>query len=304
MFEAEFVEWACRFPQLSRDVRIGPGDDAALVEAGSSLLVTTDLLMDGVHFDLARQDPRRIGRKALAVSLSDIAAMGGDPLFAVVQLALPCAMNLATAQSIQEGLFALASDFDVAVIGGDTNRWDKPLAIGTTVLGRPPASPWRVNGAQNGDVLLVSGELGGSIAGHHLDFEPRCRLASWLASRFDVHAATDISDSLSIDAANLADQSGLALCLELAKIPVSPAARKLCHDQPDPQAAALARAFGDGEDFELLLAVDEATADSIIGNAGLPARLTRIGRFEQGKGLWSKTDGPGRHRLEPRGYVH
>lgn len=304
LFETEFVEWACRFPQTGAGVVIGPGDDAALVDGKPSMLVTTDLLMDGVHFDLVRHAPRQIGRKALAVSLSDIAAMGGVPRFAVVQLAFPRDIDFGTAQQIQQGLLDLAREFDVALVGGDTNRWDKPLVIGTTVLAAPPDSPWRISGARSGDVLLVSGELGGSFAGRHLDFEPRCRLASWLAGRFEIHAATDISDSLSIDAANLAEQSGLALCLDLERIPVSAAAKLLCQGSPEPGPAALNRALEDGEDFELLLAVDERTANRIMGSSDLPVRLTLIGKFEPGSGLWGHSGGTERRRIEPRGYVH
>lgn len=321
MFENEFVEWACRHPQSGAGVEIGPGDDAAVVAAGPQLLVTTDLLSEGVHFRLGDQPPEWIGRKALAVSLSDIAAMGGRPTYAVVQLLFPRSMELETAKRIQSGLYGLAAEFGVPVVGGDTNRWNEGLVIGTTVFGTPgPGGIWTLRGARAGDAILVSGAFGGSLAGHHFRFVPRVGLADELSRKYSIHGATDVSDSLSIDLANLADQSGLAALIQSDRIPFREAAWQqtldaVQHpketaggndaDSPVPRpGSVLHRAMTDGEDFELILAVDPDTADAILADRSLSVPMSRIGSFEPGSGLYFEGRGGARFPFIPQGYEH
>ena len=300
MFEDEFVEWACRFQKRQKNVIIGPGDDAALVAESGELLVTTDLLADGIHFHVSTHQPELIGRKALAVSLSDIAAMGGRPINAVVQVMFPRSMDLEIAKRIQSGLYALADEFGVAIIGGDTNRWDGGLVIGTTVCGELIGNPWRIIGATAGDRILVSGSLGGSIAGHHLTFTPRCELAKYLATHYEIDAATDISDSLSIDLANMATSSRVGALLDLDKIPINEAARKMS----SPEKSPLQHAMTDGEDFELIFAVDPETAARISKDGELPVALTDIGEFLEGTGIYARQVDGGRSEIDPSGYVH
>lgn len=302
-FEEAFVEWVRRNTLPGPGVEAGPGDDAAVVDTPSTTLLTTDLLMDGVHFRLGEDPPGLIGRKALAVSLSDIAAMGGRPEFALAQVAFPRSLPVVVARAVHSGLRRMADEFGVQVVGGDTNRWAGRLVIGTTVAGRPVGKPWLVNGGQAGDWILASGEFGGSLAGHHLRFRPACALAEYLASRYVIHAATDVSDSLSIDLDNIAGQSGLAAWIDAAAIPVRRSAMRRQGNQAG-GASPLQRALSDGEDFGLLLAVDPETGGRILADRRLPEPLVRIGGLEPGSGLWL-LDGDGvRRQLPPRGYQH
>jgi len=156
-------------------LRLGPGDDAAVLRTADvdDCVMTVDLLTDHVDFELAEIDPRRAGRKALAVNLSDLAAMAARPLAAVVALALPRRGGRQLATALYEGLLPLAERYDVAVAGGDTNSWDGPLAVSITLLGEVSGhGPLRRGGAQPGDRIVVTGRFGGSILGRHLDFEP------------------------------------------------------------------------------------------------------------------------------------
>ncbi len=177
--ELAFIDWLRSRLPPSQCLGIGPGDDAALVHLpGRQLIATVDMLTDGVDFDLRRDDPRRVGRKALAVNLSDLAAMAARPLAALVAVTLPRVDAATLARELYEGLLPLAEAYQVAIAGGDTNTWDGPLAISVTMLGTPSASgPVTRSGARPGDQLLVTGALGGSLLGHHFDFEPRVREA-------------------------------------------------------------------------------------------------------------------------------
>lgn len=306
MFEHDFVEWVCRFPQSRSGVAIGPGDDAALLHCSPGMLVTTDLLSEGVHFRIEEHAPERIGRKALAVSLSDIAAMGGQPAFGFVQLLLPRSFGMDFARRVQNGLFELAARFETPIAGGDTNRWDGGLVIGTTVLGSPgPGGVWKLGGARPRDRILVSGAFGGSILGHHLDFSPRVELAGWLSGRYPVHAATDVSDSLTVDLANLAEASGVAAHLVADRVPLSPAAHAIAGEGgPATGLSALDHGLTDGEDFELILAVSPADAAAILRDTGAPVPLTDIGEFLPGQGLFQIGSDGLAVPLYPSGYEH
>ena len=200
--EFEFIRWLRgRLPPHTQ-LLVGPGDDAAVLRLvqGDRCVLTTDLLTDGVDFELEKVDPRRVGRKALAMNLSDMAAMAARPVAAVIALALPRRGGLELAKELYEGLIPLAEKYKVAIAGGDTNSWDGPLAIGVTLVGEAnPAGLLLRNGAQAGDAIVVSGQFGGSILGRHLDFEPRVNEAMWLIEHVLVHAGIDASDGLSLD---------------------------------------------------------------------------------------------------------
>ena len=174
--EIALIEWIRQHVQSAPHVPIGIGDDAALIRnaRGPDTLVTTDLLMDGVHFELSSTDPRLIGRKALAVNLSDAAAMAGIPRAAFVSLALPRSHGQALAEQLLGGLQTLAEQFELVVAGGDTNTWDGPLVINVTLLAEPAGDgPVLRGGARVGDRILVTGSLGGSRAGRHLNVRLR-----------------------------------------------------------------------------------------------------------------------------------
>lgn len=304
--ELQFIEWLRhRLPAHPR-LLLGPGDDAALLDMAGSrgCLVTVDLVCDGVDFDLTKIDAARAGRKALAVNLSDIAAMAGRPLAAVVALLLPRRGALELAKKLYEGMLPLAEKYCVAIAGGDVNTWDNPLAVSITVLGEPgPRGPLKRSGARPGDRILVTGELGGSILAKHLDFEPRVNEALLLHEKYALHAGIDISDGLALDLSRICAESGCGAVVETAKVPISDDARRLAGQLND-GSTPLDHALSDGEDFELLLAVPPDDASRLVRDQPLPVRFTDIGQFVAERGLW-QIDEPGQRKpLEPRGYLH
>lgn len=304
--EAEFLAWLHeRLPAHPR-LMLGIGDDAAILDMSSrpQCVVTVDLLTEDVDFRLGEVSPERIGRKALAVSLSDLAAMAARPLAAVVALALPKSGALPLAQGLYRGLLALADEYQVAIAGGDTNTWDGRLVIGVTAIGEvTERGPLRRSGGQPGDAIIVTGEFGGSIAGKHFDFQPRVDEALALATRYDLHAGMDVSDGLSLDLSRLAAAGGCGAVLEIESVPIAPAARRLAMSLAD-GVTPLEHALGDGEDFELLLAAPPDEARRMADEQPLDVRLTIVGQMVAERGLW-QIDAAGRRApLAPRGWQH
>lgn len=304
--EAELLAWLRERIPPHRRVRLGPGDDAALVEwpDGGDLVATVDMLMDGVDFVLANVDPRRAGRKALAVNLSDLAAMAAAPVAALVALALPQQGGLQLAQQLYEGLLPLADQFDIPIAGGDVNSWDGPLVISVTALGRPgPRGPLTRSGARPGDAILVTGELGGSIRGRHLDFTPRVREASTLRERYELHAAIDVSDGFALDLSRIAQASGVGAVVRLDRLPISAAARALAAAAGQGRSA-LDGALADGEDFELILAAPPDAARQMLADSLLTVPLHLVGEFTEAPGVWQIDAAGQRTPLAPRGWQH
>ncbi len=295
---------------------VGPGDDTAILRLadGANLVATTDMLMDGVDFELSRHEPERIGRKSLAVNFSDLAAMAARPAAALVSVALPRQGGEALAKTLYEGMLPLAAEFDCPIAGGDTNSWDGPLVISVTALGEvPPERRWLRSGARPGDAIVVTGEFGGSIRGRQFDFVPRVKEALWLAENVAVHAAMDVSDGLSLDLARVCEASGCGAVVELDRVPVSNAAYELAAQGTGDrgqetgnkgQGTGLEHALGDGEDFELILAVPADVAAELVARQPLGVRLTRIGQFIEQPGLFSSGKDGRREPLAPRGYEH
>jgi thiamine-monophosphate kinase len=304
--EREFIDWLGERLPAQRGLAPGIGDDAAVLElpAMDRCLLAADMLTDGVDFKLAEIDPRRAGRKALAVNLSDLAAMAARPLAALVTLALPRTGALELAKALYEGLIPLAEKYDVAIAGGDTNTYDGPLVVSVTVVGQvAQGGPLLRCGARAGDAILVTGRFGGSRLGHHLDFEPRVREALELAAGWPLRAGIDVSDGLSLDLARLAEASGCGAVVELAAIPVAEAAASWAQRLGD-GSTALEHALADGEDFELILAVPPETAAELVASQPLACGLSRIGSFVAERGLW-QGDATGRRKpLAPRGFEH
>jgi len=287
-------------------VRLGIGDDAAVLRMGEAAdcVVSVDLLTDHVDFDLTRVDPRRVGRKALAAGLSDLAAMASKPLAGVVALALPRKGGMELAVELYEGLLPLAEQYGLAIAGGDTNSWDGPLVISVTVIGNVTArGPLKRSGAGGGDRIVVTGSFGGSILGRHLEFQPRVAEALLLAERYELDAGIDVSDGLSIDLAHLAQESGCGAIVDLQAVPVAEDARRLAQQLAD-GSTPLEHALSDGEDFELILAVPPAEAERMLAEQPLSVPLCAIGEFIAEPGLWQR-DSKGRTSpLVPRGYQH
>lgn len=273
-------------------VVVGAGDDCAVLAnpgPGRQLLFKTDVVVEGVHF-LADTEPERIGRKALARALSDVAANGGTPTAAVVTLGLPEAHEPARIEAIYEGMGALARRHGVALVGGETTRSPGAFFLNVALLGWVPEGRAVLrSGARIGDALFVTGELGGSILGHHLDFEPRLEEGRWLAEHGGIHAMMDLSDGLAGDLPHLLSESGVPGA-EILKdaLPIRRAAR-LRAKLSDTAVPAVAAALGDGEDFELLFSVAPGRAVALLDafRGRFPnTPLTCIGKITERSGIF------------------
>ncbi|WP_254513996.1 thiamine-phosphate kinase [Anatilimnocola floriformis] len=307
--ELEFLRWLRERIPAATNIPLGVGDDAALLaqQTGQQTVVTTDMLMDGTDFLLNECGAAAAGRKALAVNLSDLAAMGAKPVAAFVSIAVSkkdgAEQALAMAKGIFEGLLPLAEELGCAIAGGDTNSWSGPLVISVTALGEVPVGKaWLRSGAEPGDAVLVTGQFGRSIEGRHLTFTPRVREALLLQQlSAEIHAAIDVSDGLSLDLSRICSASGCGALLELAHIPLTLATTEHCGED---LAAAWRHALTDGEDFELILAVPPREADRLLREQPLGVQLTQIGTFTAEPGLKQQLPSGEVLPLEPRGYEH
>jgi thiamine-monophosphate kinase len=303
--EQQFIHWLRERAKAHAGVKLGIGDDAAvLARPECDLVVTTDLLTDGVDFRLAECDPRRVGRKALAVNLSDLAAMAAVPVAAFVSVALPREGAAALAEALYEGALPLAEQFEIALAGGDTNTWEGGLVISVTALGEATGHGlWRRGGGVPGDRILVTGSFGGSLLGRHFDFTPRVREALLLGSRYRIHAAIDVSDGLALDLSRVAEESRCGAVLHVDKVPVSDAACKFAEKLND-GVTPREHALRDGEDFELILTASVDEAARLVSDQPLGVPITDVGELIEQPGLW-QTDAEGvRTRLEARGFEH
>lgn len=231
---------------LGPEVRTGAGDDCAVIGGKREAiwqLLKTDVVIEGVHFEPGEK-MRRVGWKALCRNLSDIAAMGGWPCHALITLAISPEREWREARDLYAGLTRAARRFGVSIVGGETARSPGPLFVSVALTGRVERSRcvWR-SGGRPGDLLYVTGRLGGSRAKKHLDFTPRLEPARWLATHCRPRAMMDLSDGLGADLPRLARASGCGFVLREECIPRT-------------RGCSLEQALGDGEDFELLLAVE------------------------------------------------
>lgn len=301
MGEFDYIDWLRKRTPPAAHVRVGPGDDAAVLDlpAEAPLVVTTDMLLEGSCFRLAEAGPRLVGRKAIAVNLSDIAAMAARPIAAVVAGGLPRDGGRGLAEELYFGMREIADAFACPIVGGDTNSWDGPLVLSVTLLGlATQRGVVRRNGAQPGDWLFVTGSLGGSILGKHLTFTPRVHEALQLHALADLHAMIDLSDGLAADVHHLCEESHCGAVLRAEAIPVSDDARRMADVLP-----ALEHALGDGEDFELAFTVAPEVGKQLLATQPVPGiRLSHIGEMVA-EGLWLEEAGH-RRPLEPKGYVH
>jgi thiamine-monophosphate kinase len=305
--ESRLIAWLReRLPPHSQ-LLLGPGDDAAVLRIAerADCVVTTDMLTEGVDFMLESTDPRRIGHKALAVNLSDLAAMAARPLAVVVSVALPKRGGFELGQQLVEGMLPLAERHHVAFAGGDTNSWDGPLVISIAAIGETTdRGPLKRSGALPGDRILVTGEFGGSILSRHLDFEPRVREALLLHERYDLHAGIDCSDGLSLDLSRICQESGCGAIINVSNVPTSSGADELSRKTNDGRTP-LDHALSDGEDFELILAVPPDDAARILRNQPLAnVSLTDIGEYVAQRGLWSRDQNGHVIETPPLGYEH
>lgn len=259
----------------------GIGDDCAVVPStGQQMLITTDPVIYGQHFDDA-VPPRAVGAKLLKRNLSDIAAMGGRPVAAVLSLALAAETNVGWLREFYVGVAAAARQFRVKIVGGDVTQgpagfFGAFLTLHGEAVGRRVVTR---SGARSGDRIYVTGTLGGSLLGHHYRFTPRLAEGMWLARRDEVRAMMDVSDGLAKDLDALTP-AGLAPAICADAVPVSAAARQ-CAVQT--KQTPLFHALGDGEDYELLVVVRHRAEPKKFEAAWkrrFPrVRLTQIGAF-------------------------
>ena len=276
---------------LPEQVVIGPGDDMGAVSVGGQLLlVTTDQVVGGVHFDGQTASLERIARKSVTRNLSDVAAMAALPVAAVAAVCLPRTFGADRANELFDAMRAVAEAYRCPLIGGDISFHDEPLVITLTVLAEPAGiEPVRRNGAKAGDAICVSGQLGGAWdeqggGAVHLDFEPRINLARKLASieGLTLHSMIDLSDGLATDLGHICRASQVAAEIEVAKLPIRPHAEAAAKRDGRP---AHVHALTDGEDYELCFTIDadEATKHLPADIDGVP--LTVVGRVTEQNAL-------------------
>jgi len=316
--DTEFELIARLRPLLPTNARVvvGAGDDCAVLdfgEPGAHGLFKTDAVVEGVHF-VVETPSEQVGHKALARCLSDIAAMGGEATAAVVTLGLPgndFAAEAEWAVQAYRGMGRLAARYGVAVVGGETTRNPGARLISISLLGRVPSGKAILRvGSRVGDAIFVTGELGGSLEGHHLDFEPRITEGAWLRESGWVHAMVDVSDGVASDLGHLLTAGGsasgqLGAVLQKTALPVSRAARLRARLGDLAKPAHLA-ALTDGEDFELLFTTSSKDAVAVLDawKARFPrVRLSCIGRIMETPGVRLR-DERGERALNVAGFDH
>jgi len=303
MGEFSFIQWIRKRQKRGKHTVLGIGDDCAVIDVSPDklCLITTDMLVEGTHFDLKKCALRDVGRKAIACSISDVAAMGCRATVAVISICFPNHTSEKYAKELYKGIWSLTDKYNIEVVGGDTISGYGPLCINVTMLGKDEGlTPIRRSGAKAGDVLLVTGELGGSILGKHLCFEPRQKEGLILNNNFTVHAMIDISDGLTADLNHILEESRTGAILYEDQIPISQAAIKLSKKTG---YTPLHHALSDGEDYELLLALSKKQSQKVFAS-GLLGEIRRIGEIVTEQGIKMKyTDGKVRH-IRPCGYEH
>jgi thiamine-monophosphate kinase len=308
MNEFELIARLTKSLPTNESVVAGAGDDCAVLDLGvpeKLILFKTDAVVEGVHFT-RETPPEKIGRKALARCLSDIAAMAGMPTAALVTIALPKDFDAEFVTKIYDGLNALAKATGVAVVGGETTTNPERILISISLIGTVARGKIILrSGAKIGDAIFVTGELGGSLAEKHLSFEPRLVEARWLAEHFSIHALMDLSDGLGGDLRHILNASKVGAEILKPAVPVSREA-KLRARQSSTAKPAFVAALTDGEDFELLFTIASKDAVKLLDawRKQFPkVKLSCIGKIVAGDGILIR-DKSGSHKFNAHGYVH
>jgi thiamine-monophosphate kinase len=321
---------------LGPGVVIGIGDDAAALQTTPLTLVTTDCLIEGVHFRRDWSPPALLGRKALTVNLSDIAAMAGTPRYATISLALPRDVTLGLVDGLYDGLLERGAQAGVHVVGGNVAATTGPMVIDVTLLGDAGPRVLTRAGAQPGDLVVVTGTLGSAAAGlrllatgarldaegeviasgtwtgaadalhrclrAQLDPAPPLAFARALADTDIVRAAMDLSDGLSGDLASMCEASGVSAWLDPSALPMEACAAAL---ESEGGEDAFSLALHGGEDYQLLIAVPESSLDALRDVAVVwEVPLTAIGAFAPGPPGVSLRFGDTLRRLRPASHDH
>jgi thiamine-monophosphate kinase len=315
-----------RLPPSSPRVAIGPGDDAAVVTIppGKKLLATTDLMVEGIHFTRSGTSPSDLGYKIVAVNVSDLAATGGRPLFALLSLALPPSLEFDFTARLLRGLIRASRKFGMEVVGGDTTSSAGGIFVGLAVLGVPSGHPLTRAGAAAGDRLYVSGHLGASAlgldalrrgrrrSGHpafkrvirkHLRPSPPLFLGTALAAKSLATSCVDISDGLSTDLAHLCRESRVGAEVFAADLPIRPSTRKAAEYL---RCDVLEAALHGGEEYELLFTVRPSRTGAVEKLARVGGvRITPIGNIvDRRRGSSVISAGGEKTALSPGGWDH
>lgn len=324
MKESEFgyIKWIQTHLKYPSDVAVGSGDDAAVIRIskGRYLIATTDTIVEGIDFvfhhkvtkkitgkrlrDLCASvaSPEEVGHKAVAISLSDIAAMGQGkpPLYALIIVALPKRLNnISFRHRLFKGMHRIVNRFGVRIIGGDISAINGPLTITSTLLAYSSLPILKRSGAKTGDIIMVTGKLGGSILGKHLTFTPRIKEALLLNSRYKINSMIDISDGLAADLNHICEASKVGAQLVENRMPISDAVRKM---SKRPGHSPISYAFSDGEDFELLFTAPPDQARRILKNNKMP--VWAIGFMTKDKGIYLEDSKGVIKAIKPKGYRH
>ena len=295
--EIELIKGFAKTMRLDGSVVKGSGDDAAVIKwtRDRYLLLTCDMVIEDVHFKLPGAKPFDIGWKAMARNISDIAAMGGVPRYALVSVAIDPEKSHRFARELMEGMIAAASRFKVNIVGGDMSR-SKSLMIDISLAGEVEKRNLVLrSGARPGDIILVTGSIGGSGKGKHLNFTPRVREAREIGNKFKINSMIDVSDGLVMDLWRILDQSRVGATLYQNAIPLSK------------DAVSFKKAISEGEDFELLFTMSTSEAKRFFKTYlnKMKTPVTLIGEITGKKNGYKLVNAKGKEeRLSPKGYAH
>jgi thiamine-monophosphate kinase len=273
----------------------GIGDDTAVLFLNGQryLLYTTDMVAENVHFD-RKMKPHAIGHKAMGANISDVAAMGGLPTFALVSLGLPKRLPVKFVEQLYKGMYDLGREFNVSIVGGDTVA-SQEIVINVALLGEVACKDVVTRqGAKPGDWIIVTGPLGRAWkTDKHISFTPRVRESQFLIKHFKPNAMIDVSDGLTADLGHILEESGVGAALFEDSIPLNP-------------GAGLKDALYDGEDYELLFTLDPAKARGLIDWQTNNSQwfFYPIGRIEKSKGLSIVGKNGKKKTLRPKGFAH
>lgn len=292
--EFNFINRISKGLKLSGDVVRGIGDDAAVLKYTKDkyLLLTTDMLIEGKHF-YRNERPYRVGRKSVSCNISDIIAMGGKPTFFVISLGLPGGLDTRYTDDLYRGIRDIAKRFKVNLVGGDTVSSDK-IVINIAMLGEVEKNNLVLrSGAKKGDIIFITGDIGGSIRGRHLDFTPRLKESRFLVENFNINSMIDVSDGLLADLSHILKESDKGAVIFEEKIPVSK------------NAAGFDSAVRDGEDFELVFTLPARYASALERKWPFRTRLSEIGRVLSGSKVFSLIRKNGKsEKIKPIGFTH
>ena len=304
MDEFSFIKWIRSNQKKDKNVVIGIGDDCASIriDGNKQWLVTTDMLVEGTHFDLKKNTPGKIGKKSIACSISDIAAMGCSAKYAVVSICFPRETKTKFARELFLGMKREADAYNIRIIGGDIVSGKKMLAVNVTMYGENKGlNPVTRSGAKVDDVIMVTGTLGGSILKKHLVFKPRLKEGLLLNKKFSINSMIDISDGLAGDLNHILEESGVGAVLYEDEVPISADAKKLARKTG---FSALHHALHDGEDYELLFTLSDKESKKLLASRPFPVRLSKIGHIKKSNGISIQGSDGKLKEIKPVGYKH